>query len=302
LHFAYGLAQSAPISPQLLHGSAVAAAARGAEAAGFEAGYVTDHPAPSERWREAGGHDGLDPFVTLAVMSQATSKLRLLTNLIVVPYRNPFLLARATSTLDVLSGGRLILGLGVGWQKSEFAALGVDFASRNDRFDEYLEVLRRAWSGGPVEFEGRFVSARGVTTNPPPSQQPGPPIWLGGNSRLTLRRAASYADGWMPMPNPRGSGGVPLETLSDLTEMLDYLHKHAETVGRTKPLDVMCILPPGPAKAADKACLDMVKRLADVGVTWLGVNAVGDSVEDVLGFLDRFGNQVIRRLEPMGAS
>ena len=296
MQFAYGLPMSAPLSPHLVSGHAVATLAQTAETAGFEAGYVTEHPAPSQRWREAGGHDALDPFVALAVMSHATSKLRLLTNLTVIPYRNPFLLAKASATLDVLSGGRLILGAGVGYQKSEFAALGVDFDSRNDLFDEYLEVLKLAWTGEPVNFEGRFVNARGVTAQPAPAQQPRPPIWLGGNSKLTRRRIAERADGWMPMPNPRGQGGIPLETLDDLTGMLDYLHAHARSVGRTDPLDVMCVFPGPAAGAPDAAGVDMVKRLSDAGVTWMAVNGTGQTVEEASAFIDRFGTEVISRL------
>lgn len=208
MRFAYGLPMSAPLSPALVSGQAVSALARAAEGAGFDAAYITEHPAPSQRWREAGGHDALDPFVGLAVVASATTRLRLLTNLTVIPYRNPFLLAKAAATLDVLSDGRLILGAGVGYQKSEFAALGVDFELRNDLFDEYLEVLKLAWTGEPVTYDGSHVHARGVTAQPVPAQQPHPPIWLGGNSKLTRRRVAERAQGWMPMPSP-GVWGAP---------------------------------------------------------------------------------------------
>ena len=147
MRFSYGVPMSCPLNPAFTTGPALSALAQQAEEAGFDAAYVTEHPAPSQRWREAGGHDALDPFVALAAMSYGTTRLRLLTNLTVIPYRNPFLLAKASATLDVLSGGRLTLGAGVGYMKSEFAALGVDFETRNARFDEYLQVLKLAWSG-----------------------------------------------------------------------------------------------------------------------------------------------------------
>jgi probable F420-dependent oxidoreductase len=293
MRFAYGVPLSCPLNAAFTNAPALSALATQAESAGFAAAYVTEHPAPSQRWREAGGHDALDPFVALAVMSSATTRLRLLTNLTVIPYRNPFLLAKASATLDVLSGGRLTLGAGVGYMKSEFAALGVDFESRNDRFDEYLEVLKLAWSGETVNFEGTYVSARGVTPYPPPAQRPGPPIWLGGNSKLTRRRVAERADGWMPMPSARGSGGVPLETLDDLTGLLDYLHAHAAAVGRTTPIDIMCVLPGPAAEAADESTIDLVGRLAEVGVTWLAVNGKGETPEEARAFIERFGHGVI---------
>jgi probable F420-dependent oxidoreductase len=296
MRFAYGVPLTCPMNPAFTTAPALSALAAEAEAAGFDAAYVTEHPAPSQRWREAGGHDALDPFVTLAVMSSATTRLRLLTNLTVIPYRNPFLLAKASATLDLLSGGRVTLGAGVGYMKSEFAALGVDFDTRNERFDEYLQVLKLAWSGETVNFEGTYVSARGVTPYPPPVQRPGPPIWLGGNSKLTRRRVAEHADGWMPMPSARGAGGVPLENLEDLVGLLDYLHAHAKAVGRTAPIDIMCVLPGPAADAADTATTDMVHRLSEVGVTWLAVNGKGETPDEARAFIERFGDQVIAKI------
>ncbi len=296
IRFAYGVPLSCPLNLELATVDALSTLAARAESAGFGAAYVTEHPAPSQRWREAGGHDALDPFVALSVMSYPTTTLRLLTNLTVIPYRNPFLLAKATATLDVLSGGRLTVGAGVGYMKSEFAALGVDFETRNQRFDEHLDVLALAWTGEPVDYQGEFVQARGVTSQPPPAQRPGPPLWLGGNSKLTRRRVAERAQGWMPMPSPRGAPGVPLETLDDLVGLLGYLRDHADSVGRTEPIDVMCVLP-GPAAAdADAATVDMVGRLAEVGVTWLAVNGTGVTVDEAAGFIDHFADGVISQL------
>jgi probable F420-dependent oxidoreductase len=296
MRFSYGVPMSCPLNPAFTTGPALGALALQAEEAGFDAAYVTEHPAPSQRWREAGGHDALDPFVALAAMSFATTRLRLLTNLTVIPYRNPFLLAKASATLDVLSGGRLTLGAGVGYMKSEFAALGVDFETRNARFDEYLQVLKLAWLGETVTFEGTFVSARNVTPYPPTTQRPGPPIWLGGNSKLTRRRVAEQADGWMPMPSARGAGGTPLETLDDLTELLGYLHAQAASIGRTTPIDVMCVLPASAAGAADADTIATVKRLAEAGVTWLAVNGKGETPDEARAFIERFGTGVISQV------
>jgi probable F420-dependent oxidoreductase len=293
IRFAYGIPLSCPLNPALVSVDALSTLALRAEEAGFGAVYVTEHPAPSQRWREQGGHDALDPFVALSVMSYPTTTLRLLTNLTVLPYRNPFLLAKAAATLDVLSGGRLTLGAGVGYQKSEFAALGVDFETRNERFDEHLEVLRLAWSGQPVEYQGRFVQARGVTSQPPPVQRPGPPVWLGGNSKLTRRRVAEHAQGWMPMPSPRGAPGVPLETLDDLRGLLAYLREHADAVGRTAPIDVMCVLPGPEVARADQSTVDMVGRLEEAGVTWLAVNGTGGTVGEASEAMAHFAAGVI---------
>jgi probable F420-dependent oxidoreductase len=296
LQFAYGIPLSCPLNPAFSTSSAVSALARRAEQAGFSAGYVTEHPIPSQRWRESGGHDALDPFVMLAVMGQATTTLRLLTNLTVIPYRNPFLLAKASATLDVLSGGRLILGAGVGYLKAEFAALGVDFASRNERFDEYLQVLKLAWQGGGIDFAGKFISARGVTAYPPTLQKPHPPIWLGGNSKLTRRRVAEQAAGWMPMPAPRGTGAEPLENLEDLVDLLGYLRSYAASIDRREPIDVMWVLPDPIGSVGADSTPDVLQNLSDAGVTWVAVNGAGQTVEEALAFIDRFGSRVIGRV------
>ncbi len=207
MRFSYGVPFSCPLNPAFTTGPALSALAQQAEEAGFDAAYVTEHPAPSQRWREAGGHDALDPFVALTAMSCATTRLRLLTNLTVIPYRNPFLLAKASATLDVLSGGRLTLGAGVGYMKSEFAALGVDFETRNARFDEYLQVLKLAWLGETVTFEGEFVSARASPSTPrPPSAR--------AHRSGSVGTASSPAGGWpntrtagCPCPQPEGPAG-----------------------------------------------------------------------------------------------
>ncbi|MES4792315.1 MAG: LLM class F420-dependent oxidoreductase [Chloroflexota bacterium] len=184
-----------------LTGDAVAEIARAAEEAGFDAVFVTDHPFPGDRWLASGGHHTLDPMVALSFAAAATSRLRLLTNLCVLPYRNPFLVAKAVASLDALSGGRVILGVGAGYLASEFRALGVPFEERNERTDAIM-AIQRAWTGGSPTGRGPGWEASGNTMLPRPHQRPRPPIWVGGNSTRAIRRAVELADGWMPFPNP----------------------------------------------------------------------------------------------------
>src|SRR5687768_6448328 len=123
----------------MLDSGALDVVARAAERAGFDGLSLTEHPAPGARWLTSGGHQSLDPFVALGFIAAATERLHLVTHVVLAPYRNPFLLAKAAATLDKLSGGRLILGLGAGYQKSEFFALGVSLDERAALFDEVLE-------------------------------------------------------------------------------------------------------------------------------------------------------------------
>ncbi len=188
-------------SGSLLDAGPVTDVARVAEAAGWYGLAFTEHPAPGVRWLEAGGHQSLDPFVALSFAAAVTRDLRLLTYLSVAPYRNPCLLAKTAATVDVLSGGRLVLGLGTGYLRSEFRALGVDFDQRNAALDETLDVLGPFWSGEPFDHEGRDFTCRGTIGLPRPAQQP-IPVWLGGNATRTLRRVAERAQGWMPLVGP----------------------------------------------------------------------------------------------------
>jgi probable F420-dependent oxidoreductase len=261
-------------------GEAVAALASAAEQAGFDACFVTDHPFPGDRWMAGGGHHSLDPFVCLAWAAAATSRIRLQTNVLVLPYRNPFLTAKAAATLDALSGGRLILGTAAGYLKSEYRALGADFEHRNEISDEAILAIKKAWTEEGVELAGRGFEARGNTMLPRPLQRPHPPIWVGGNSRRALRRAVELADGWVPFPNQKEHAvhqrTAALETLEDLAERLAYARAHAERVGRAAPLDV-CFAPIGvdmfAASGPDPAALaDQVKALAELGVTWTALS------------------------------
>src|SRR3954453_17483061 len=154
---------SHPYNPELVSGSGVAAVAAAAEAGGFGGFGFTDHPAPTQRWLEAGGHDALDPFVAMGFAAARTSTLRLVPNIVVLPYRNPFVVAKAGATLDLLSGGRFTLAVGARYLKGEFIALGVSHADRNELFDESLDVIKAIWTSDDVSYEGANFNARGIT-------------------------------------------------------------------------------------------------------------------------------------------
>ena len=146
-----------PYNPELVSGEGIAEVAAAAEAAGIHGFGFTDHPAPSQRWLEAGGHDALDPFVAMGYAAARTTTLRLIPNIVVLPYRNPFVVAKSGATLDLLSGGRFTLAVGVGYLKREFAALGVDFEERAALFDEALDVIRAIWTTDDVDLRGHAL-------------------------------------------------------------------------------------------------------------------------------------------------
>jgi probable F420-dependent oxidoreductase len=274
-----------------------------AEAGGFGAVGFTDHPIPSRRWLEAGGHETLDPFAALAFCAAATEQIRLMTNVAVVPYRNPFLVAKMVATVDVLSDGRAILGAGTGYLRSEYRALGVDFDKRNELFEEALEAIISSWSGDEVTFEGSHFHASGNQARPRPVQRPHPPIWIGGNSGRARQRVAATAQGWMPFPtSPQLAATArtaPLATRQELAPMLEDLWRRLEAVGRETAVDVHFVCPDGGSPAGHDFDVDAhltgLNALEELGVTWVGVSVPGDRLERTVEALQRYGEEVIRR-------
>ena len=288
---------------EFLTGAAIGEMAAAAEAAGFDAAFVTDHPAPGDGWLASGGHHALDPFVALSFAAAATTRLRLQTHVLIAAYRNPFLVAKALASLDVASGGRVIAGTAAGYLEPEFAALGARFDERNELADELLGALKRIWSESGVQLGGRHFSASGNTALPRPLQTPHPPLWVGGNSRRAIRRAVEHADGWLPFPAPgkmaRRVGTAALESEHDLAQAIAYAREHALRVGRRAPLDV-CFSPFGLDMRSDGlpepgAVLDAAKRLAALGVTWLAVTLPCATRRELCERAAWFGREVIAR-------
>lgn len=200
------------------------------EDCGYGAVALTEHPAPSRKWLAGGGHASFDPYVGLAFIAARTTRLRLVTHLAVLPYRNPLLTAKAVASLDRLSGGRLTLVVGAGYLRSEFAALGRSFEERNAFTDEALEVLTRAFSPDGVAFAGSDFTAVDQVIEPGPVQLPHPPIWVGGNSRRARERAARWGSGWSPL-----LVGEMVATTSR-TAQIDSVERLAELVAETLDL------------------------------------------------------------------
>jgi probable F420-dependent oxidoreductase len=280
----------------MLDSGPVAELARVAEDAGWDGFAFTEHPAPGLRWLETGGHQTLDPFVALGYVAAVTSRLRLLTYLSVLPYRNPMLLAKAAASVDILSGGRFILGAGTGYAKSEFHALGADFDERNALFDEALDVLPRHWSGEPFSYTGRHFSAREVIARPRPPQQP-IPIWIGGNSKLTMRRIAERANGWLPLLGPQTLFATvrtaAISTGNELAGAITQLRTEAGERGAE--LDVAVPYTELSVHDADADWgkhRDAISSLAEAGATWVIVSGHAGTRDSSVAFLERFGKQV----------
>jgi probable F420-dependent oxidoreductase len=200
-------------------GTAALRAASQAEALGF------DHVAVGNRLLDSGVGLDTDPLVLLSAVAGATTRLRLLTSVLVAPYYPALVLANQAATLDVVSGGRLILGVGTGWNPDEFEAVGVPVRERGARVDDHLEAARVLWTRRPADFAGPFTTLRAARLGVPPITPGGPPVWVGGHSDAALRRALRFGDGWY------GTGADAAE----LTDVRRRLREIAADTGVADP-------------------------------------------------------------------
>lgn len=292
---------SHPSHPELLTRDAVVQFCRAAERSGFDGVCFTDHPAPTAKWLSRGGHDAFDPFVALSFCAALTERVRLIPNIVVLPYRHPLIVAKMVATLDRLSGGRFTLAVATGYLRGEYKALGVEFEKRNMLFDQAVEVMRGVWSEGEFSYKGDRFEAEGLAVNPRPDSPP--PLWIGGNSRRARERVASYGDGWAPFTAPgvlsRTTKTPPLETVEDLARMLDELWRLVDEAGRDRShIDVAFGIPgaraPGDPGFDAGAHLSGLEDLADLGVTWVHTGVPGGSVAQAVEAMEQYGETVIR--------
>lgn len=258
-------------------GSALVAVAQAADRLGFSHVSACDHVAIPQSYAASAGTVWYDAAVTLGFLAAATTRVRLLSHVMVVPYRHPLVVAKAFATLDHLSGGRVILGAGCGHLKPEFRSLGANYEERGAVTDEYLQAIAVAWEKECATFQGRFVQFRDVTVAPRPSQQPRPPIWVGGNSRAAVRRAVRYGDGWIPW----------MVLPAAFAELVAYAHELREHAGQRTPMEFVAPLSIGDEDdgAAIAAHIDVWQA---AGATSFHVGFAHRSLEHLLERLQHF--------------
>jgi probable F420-dependent oxidoreductase len=267
-----------------------------AEAAGFESlwtvehvvvpvGYQSEYPYDASG-RMPGGEDSEipDPLIWLSFVAAHTSTIKLGTGILILPQRNPLIVAKQIATLDRLSAGRVLLGIGVGWLEEEFDALGVPFAARGKRTDEHVAILRALWDEGPTAFDGEFTSFGELWSRPRPDQDR-LPIIIGGHSEAAARRAGRIGDGFFP-----GRGRE-----DELRALITVMRQAAEDAGRDPDAievttGTASIFGPDPAGAAEE--------LAAIGVTRLVIPPLSFDPDAVADALAQFGENVIAKVNP----
>ena len=264
---------------------ASAAAARAAEAAGYESLWAGEHVVlPEPRTPESplpARYPMLDPLVCFGHLSALTSRVKLGTGIIILPQRNPVVLAKELATADVLSNGRLIFGIGVGYLKAEFDAIGTPFNQRGARTDEYIAAIKALWTMERPSFAGRFVDFANVDAQPRPMQRPHPPIVAGGWTDDAFTRAASKANGWYGF-------NMDVATAANHIDSLRRVASRTERPAELGPLEIS-VTPP--RSAID---LDTARKYRDLGVDRLIVQYTARQPAEIVDELE----QTMARLRP----
>ena len=253
--------------------------------------------------------DTLEAIALLASIASMTTTARLLTSVLVIPYREPIYTAKALATIDIMSGGRITLGCGAGWMEEEFLLVApTQFRERGRVTDEYINAFRAMWTSEEPVFNGKYVKFSDVYFRPSPVQKPHPPIWIGGDSIVALRRAASLGDGWYPVGlNPK----FPLNTVKRYAERIDKLRDLTEIAGRDPSAVELSFWPlwyrpnksvhiDGGARhllmgSYDETASD-VFALSELGIKSIVFNFLSSDLNKTLDAMEMFSDQVIRQV------
>jgi probable F420-dependent oxidoreductase len=294
------------------------AVAQAAERAGFAFISVNDHIIVPGKlgsaypytqggvWSASEHGHCFDQLAALAFIAGCTTRIRLLTSVMVVPHRPVIQTAKTLSTIDVLSTGRLILGVGSGWMEGEFKLLGAPFKERGVATDEYLEAFKELWTAERPTYKGRHVDFEDVIFAPKPMQPGGPPIWVGGESPAAMRRTIKLGDGWYPGNNNQQ---MPMDTPERLNAGIRKLHRMAEAANRDPASIDMGLIVQGPFDWSRQETQDKSSRrmftgtsadmradraaLAEAGVRHVALRLGGETVTEAIDRIERFGAEVI---------
>jgi len=251
--------------------------AQACESLGFESLWTAEHvvlPDPQKPPSPVPpGTELLDPAVALAFVAALTERIRLATGIVILPQRNPVVLAKEFASLDRLSGGRLIFGVAAGYLEAEFRAIGAPFAERGARTDEYIDVIRELWTSEQPSFAGETIRFSGIQSRPLPVQRPCPPFVIGGQSDAALRRAQLRGDGWYGFAlDPKATAAI-----------LERLRKAGAGIARERPpLELTITPPPGRFDA------ELVARYAELGVHRLVPIGLGRSADELVACAERY--------------
>ena len=268
-----------------------------AEEMGFDSVWVTDHVIVPHhipgRTEIVYRHDMLEPLTFLTHLGAVTRKVSIGTSVIILPYRNPVILAKMIATADVLSQGRVIFGAAVGWMQGEFEALNAPFDNRGSLSDEYLGLLKELWTNPTPTFQGEHFNISEVTASPMPAQKPHPPVWIGGRTRRGIRRAVKFGDYWHP---------VQLSP-EELATNAAYMRRYSDSVVRETPpgisfratLDFSAVAngdPRPPLHGAAEEIISDLQQYAEAGADHAVMEIAGETYDDIFRSMEQFMSEV----------
>jgi probable F420-dependent oxidoreductase len=278
--------------------------AKKAEELGFDSVWVSDHVVVPDRYVGRFSKVFYDPFILLSAIAAQTKKVKLGTNVIILPYRNPIVVAKMIATLDMLSEGRVIFGVGTGWMREEFDTLGVPHSERGRRTDEYIRIFKELWENDEPRFEGEFFQFSNIKFYPKPFQKPHPPIWVGGGSKRAVKRAVQFGNGWHPT----------WVSPEDMEREITYLTNLAKNSGRELKDFVYSVRnrlrifdssddlpetteagerPPFSLCGTAKEIKNHIKRYEEVGVSHLVVDVIAESDKRMFDMMERFTQEIV---------
>jgi probable F420-dependent oxidoreductase len=279
-----------PVNIGVPSAEAMITVAKTAEAVGFESVWTFEHVIVPVDYKSkypynATGKMGaapetnfIDPLIALTAIAANTKKVRLGTGVNILSQTNPLLLAKQAASLDLVSNGRFMLGVGIGWLQEEFVAMGIPFERRGARFDDYVVAMKKVWSGNVVEHDSEFLNWHGFKSYPVPVQKPHVPVIVGGDKGKIYERIAKVGDGWYV---PGGDPAVIAKQLAELKAVCKKLSRNYADI------EITTMWQP-------QMGLDVIKRLAEIGVARVTTFAVGEA--NPLDAIKRLGDDVIAKL------
>jgi len=279
--------------------------AKRAEELGFDSVWVSDHVVMPEKHTGMFSEVFYDPLMLLSYIAAETSKIKIGTSVIILPYRNPVVVAKMMATLDVLSEGRVIFGVGPGWMTEEYDALSVPYEKRGARTNEYIRAIKELWISDKPSFEGEFCSFSNIKFYPKPAQKPHPPIFIAGSSDYAIKRAVELGDGWQPTwvrPEEMEEGISKLHKIADekgrdlsaftysIRNRLHIVDKDYEALNDNEGTNDD---PPFLLRGTISEITDYIKSYNDLGVSHVVFDPVAESLDDIFNTMDIVSREVI---------
>jgi probable F420-dependent oxidoreductase len=279
--------------------------AKRAEELGFDSIWASDHVVVPNKYVGRFSEVFYDPFILLTSIAAQTNKIKIGTSVIILPYRNPLVVAKMIATMDEFSEGRVIFGVGAGWMSEEFETLGVPLKERGKRTDEYIKIFKELWEKDDPRFEGEFYKFSNIKFYPKPHQKPHPPIWIGGSSEKAIRRAVELGDGWQPTwlsPDDMETKlnylkSIARESRRELKNFVFSVRNRLRIFNKgekgIQEIEIGGGRPPFSLCGTAEEITNYIQRFKEIGVSHVVVDVLVKNDEEMFDMMERFAGEII---------